>query len=112
MQVAPREAVVAAGGELAVEVLVLVDDAATFRDVLHVLVADGADVSISLEAMGACSCMECMQQHDLLLSIASSCCPHRQSPAHMVACACMQAWAARLCARHWLAHSWTLGRST
>lgn len=53
LQVSPREAVVPAGGELALEVQVLLDDAVTFKDVLHVLVADGADVSIALEATGS-----------------------------------------------------------
>lgn len=52
LQVEPREAVVAAGGGLDVLVRVLVDDNITFRDVLHVLVSEGADVNIPLEATG------------------------------------------------------------
>jgi len=52
LQVEPREAVVPAGGELSVLVRVLLDDTVTFKDVLHVLVTEGADVNIPLEAMG------------------------------------------------------------
>jgi len=52
MQVEPRELVVPAGGQAAVLVRVLLDDAAPFKDVLHVLVAEGADISLPLEATG------------------------------------------------------------
>lgn len=52
LQVEPRELVVPAGGEAAVLVRVLLDDAAPFKDTLHVLVSEGADVSVSLEATG------------------------------------------------------------
>lgn len=51
-QVEPREAVVPAGGELAVLVRVVLDDTTKFKDVLHALVAEGADVNIPLEATG------------------------------------------------------------
>jgi len=44
--------VVPAGGELLVLVRVQLDDTVTFKDVLHVLVAEGADVNIPLEATG------------------------------------------------------------
>lgn len=41
-----------AGGSAAVLVRVLLDDAATFKDTLHVLVSEGADVNVALEATG------------------------------------------------------------
>lgn len=41
-----------AGGELAVLVRVVLDDTTKFKDVLHALVAEGADVNIPLEATG------------------------------------------------------------
>jgi hypothetical protein len=50
--VEPREAVVPAGGELSVLVHVVLDDTTKFKDVLHALVAEGADVNIPLEATG------------------------------------------------------------
>lgn len=37
----------------------LLDDAAPFRDALHVIVADGADTPVPLEAAGAGSCVVC-----------------------------------------------------
>lgn len=40
------------GGEACVTVRVLLDDAAPFKDTLHVLVSEGADVSVPLEATG------------------------------------------------------------
>jgi hydrocephalus-inducing protein len=43
---------VPAGGEASVVVRVLLDDAAPFTDTLHVLVSEGADVSVPLEAIG------------------------------------------------------------
>jgi len=52
LQVEPREAVIPAGGELSALVRVQLDDTVAFKDVLHVLVAEGADVNIPLEAMG------------------------------------------------------------
>jgi hypothetical protein len=48
--------VVPAGGELSVVVRVLLDDTTKFRDVLHALVAEGADVNIPLEATGGHGC--------------------------------------------------------
>jgi hypothetical protein len=51
-QVEPRELVVPAGGEASVVVRVLLDDAAPFKDTLHVLVSEGADVCVPLEATG------------------------------------------------------------
>jgi hypothetical protein len=47
---------VPAGGELSVVVRVLLDDTTKFRDVLHALVAEGADVNIPLEATGEHAC--------------------------------------------------------
>jgi hypothetical protein len=44
--------VVPAGGEAAVLVHVLLDDAAPFKDMLHVLVSEGADINVSLTATG------------------------------------------------------------
>eukprot|EP00775_Hariotina_reticulata_P008964 gene8964-9139_t len=58
-EVEPREAVIPAGGELPVLVRVLLDDTVTFKDVLHVLVTEGADVNIPLEAMGTGSTLVC-----------------------------------------------------
>jgi hypothetical protein len=55
LQVEPREAVVPAGGELSVLVRVVLDDTTKFKDVLHALVAEGADVNIPLEATGELS---------------------------------------------------------
>lgn len=52
LQVKPRELVVPPGDEASVAVRVLLDDATAFRDTLHVLVAEGADVSVPLEAAG------------------------------------------------------------
>ena len=52
LQVEPRELVVPASGMATVSVRVLLDDAAPFKDTLHVLVAEGADISIPLEAIG------------------------------------------------------------
>jgi hypothetical protein len=47
---------VPAGGELSVVVRVLLDDTTKFRDVLHALVAEGADVNVPLEATGGHGC--------------------------------------------------------
>lgn len=52
VQVEPRELVVPAGGEASVLVRVLLDDAAAFKDTLHVLVSEGADVPVALDATG------------------------------------------------------------
>lgn len=55
----PRELVVPPGGEAAVLVRVLLDDAAVFRDTLHLLVSDGADVCVPLEASGVGATVVC-----------------------------------------------------
>jgi hypothetical protein len=52
VQVEPRELVVPAGGEASVLVRVLLDDATPFKDTLHVLVSEGADVPVALDATG------------------------------------------------------------
>lgn len=54
LQVEPREAELAPGAEYIARVSVYLDDAQTFKDTLHVLVADGADVVIPVEATGMC----------------------------------------------------------
>jgi hypothetical protein len=51
-QVEPREAEVEPDGLLEVVVRVQMDEARLFKDVLHVLVTDGADISIPLLATG------------------------------------------------------------
>lgn len=48
----PGEVLVPAHGEAAVTIQVLLDDAAPFKDTLHILVSEGADVSVPLEAIG------------------------------------------------------------
>jgi hydrocephalus-inducing protein len=50
--VEPREAVLQPGESLAAQVLVMLDEALPFRDTLHVLVTEGADHCIPLEATG------------------------------------------------------------
>lgn len=52
LQVSPCEAVVGPLEELALSVTAQLFDAGTFADVLRVVVADGADVSVPLEASG------------------------------------------------------------
>lgn len=48
----PRELIVPPGAEASVLVRVLLDDAAVFRDTLHVLVSEGPDVCVPLLASG------------------------------------------------------------
>lgn len=55
----PRELELPPGGEGALRVTALLDDAAPFRDTLHVIVADGEDTPVPLEAAGTGSCIVC-----------------------------------------------------
>lgn len=50
--VEPREAHLEPGGSMTAKVTVCMDDNQTFRDVLHVLISEGADVCIPLNAIG------------------------------------------------------------
>lgn len=55
----PREADLGPGCELDVRVTALLDEAQPFKDVLHVLVADGADTPVELTAVGTGSTVVC-----------------------------------------------------
>ena len=48
----PRELVVAPGGEACATISTLLDEAASFADILHVLVSNGPDLPVPLEATG------------------------------------------------------------
>ena len=49
----PREAWLQPGAEMDVDVKVLLDETQTFKDVLHVLVSEGDDFPVPLQASGA-----------------------------------------------------------
>jgi hypothetical protein len=51
--VGARQALLEPGAELALPLSCLLDELQPFRDVLHVLVSDGEDVGVPLEATGA-----------------------------------------------------------
>lgn len=55
----PREFELPPGGQGTLRVTALLDDAAHFRDTLHVVVADGDDTAVPLDAAGAGSCVVC-----------------------------------------------------
>ncbi len=62
VQVSPREGEVEPLSCLPVTVSVLLDDAScTFRDVAHLLVSEGDDVVLALEAQGEASCHVCLE---------------------------------------------------
>ena len=52
VKVEPREASLGPGDDMIATVTVLLDEARAFKDALHILVSDGADVPIPLEATG------------------------------------------------------------
>ena len=66
LQVEPCDAVVAAGCELAITVSALLDDVITFKDTLHVVVDEGSEAALPLEATGTACMHACMH--------AGSCC--------------------------------------
>lgn len=57
--VKPREARLGPGESMVANVTLCMDDNQTFRDVLHVLVSEGADISIPLSAIGIGSTLVC-----------------------------------------------------
>lgn len=114
---------VVAGGESSVSVRVMLDDNAVFKDVLHVLVAEGSDINVPLEATGACWCLQhdayargmlpsylalqvacllrllmhvCCLQHSIVIISADSSCSARFG---------LQVWAAQSCQRFCPAHN-------
>jgi hypothetical protein len=61
--VGQRSAVLEPGTSLAVPLSCLLDEVQPFKDVLHMLVSDGQDVAVTLEASGACLAQACGMQH-------------------------------------------------